>query len=391
METNFREQLNDNRPYWKVIISLAVSLIGTILFIYVGIRLLGFFMPFVIGWFIAYIASPLVNWLEKRLKLVKKLGSALIIILVLGALIFVIYFVVSRMWREVSSLIQDMPSMYADLEKVLDKTGQNLNGVFQMLPEGIQNGWREMMGDLDQSAGNLMGSLSEPTVTAAGNVAKRIPSILISTIVTIISAYFFIAEREELIVWSKKVAPDPLVNRMSMVMSNLKYAVGGYFKAQLKIMVVVFFILLAGFALLDVHFSFLLALLIAFLDFLPFFGTGTALIPWAAYHLFSGNYRMVVALLVLYAVTQLVHQLTQPKLVGDSIGMKPLVTLVLLYVGYRMGSVLGMILAVPAGMIVINLYKAGAFDYILDDVKILAEGVQNLREKQSDVQKKEQK
>ena len=382
METNFREQLNDNRPYWKVIISLAVSLIGTILFIYVGIRLLGFFMPFVIGWFIAYSASPLVNWLEKRLKLVKKLGSALIIILVLGALIFVIYFVVSRMWREVSSLIQDMPSMYADLEKVLDKTGQNLNGVFQMLPEGIQNGWREMMGDLDQSAGNLMGSLSEPTVTAAGNVAKRIPSILISTIVTIISAYFFIAEREELIVWSKKVAPDPLVNRMSMVMSNLKYAVGGYFKAQFKIMFVVYIILVIGFAVLKVHFSFLLALLIAFLDFLPFFGTGTALIPWAVYQLVTGNFRMLIGLLILYGVTQLVRQLIQPKLVGDSMGIRPLPTLAFLYIGYRIGSVLGMIFAVPVGMIIINLYKAGAFDYILDDVKILVGGIMNLRKKQ---------
>ena len=61
--------------------------------------------------------------------------------------------------------------------------------------------------------------------------------------------------------------------------------------------------------------------------------------------------------------------------------MKPLLTLVLLYIGYRLGSVLGMILAVPVGMIIINLYKAGAFDYILDDVKILAEGVQRLREK----------
>ena len=87
METNFREQLRDNRPYWKVIISLAISLIGTILFIYVGVRLLGFFMPFVVGWFIAYIASPLVNWLEKRLKIVKKLGSALIIILVLAMVV----------------------------------------------------------------------------------------------------------------------------------------------------------------------------------------------------------------------------------------------------------------------------------------------------------------
>ena len=38
-----------------------------------------------------------------------------------------------------------------------------------------------------------------------------------------------------------------------------------------------------------------------------------------------------------------------------------------------------MIFAVPVGMIAINLYKAGAFDYILDDVKILAEGVMSLR------------
>lgn len=204
METNFREQLGDNRPLWKVAVSLAVSLVGTILFVYVGVRLLAFFMPFVVGWFIAYIASPLVNWLEKRLKLVKKLGSALIIILVLAALVFVIYFIVSRMWREISSLTRNMPAMYADLEQVMDDIGQNLNGLFQMLPAGIQNGWREMMGNLDQSIGNMMGNLSEPTVTAAGNVAKRIPTWLVSTIVTIISAYFFIAEREDLIVWAKK-------------------------------------------------------------------------------------------------------------------------------------------------------------------------------------------
>ncbi len=67
--------------------------------------------------------------------------------------------------------------------------------------------------------------------------------------------------------------------------------------------------------------------------------------------------------------------LFQPKLVGDSVGLKPLLTLVLLYIGYRVGSVLGNDRGLLVGMIVINLYKAGAFDYILDDVKILAEGV----------------
>ena len=67
--------------------------------------------------------------------------------------------------------------------------------------------------------------------------------------------YFFIAEREDVIQWAKKVAPDPIVKRMSMVVSNLKRAVGGYFKAQFKIMGVVFVILLVGFVILGINFN----------------------------------------------------------------------------------------------------------------------------------------
>lgn len=380
MQTNFKEQLHDERPYWKVIVSLAVSLIGTILFVYVGYRLLAFFMPFVIGWFLAYVASPLVNWLEKRVRIVKKLGSALIIILVLAGVGLLCYFLGSKLWQEIRALIENMPGLYRDLESGFYTVGENLEGIFEMLPEGVQEGWQTVISNLDQTMGNLIGRISEPTMAAAGNFAKRIPSIFIGTIVTFISSYFFIAEREEVIVWAKKVAPDPLVERMSMVMDNLKYAVGGYFKAQFKIMIVVCLILIVGFVILDVHFYFLLAILIALLDFLPFFGTGTALIPWGLYKLMVGDYKMVIGLVILYGVTQLVRQLIQPKLVGDSMGLKPLLTLVFLYAGYKIGGVLAMIFAVPIGMIVMNLYKAGAFDYILDDVKILMEGLLKLRE-----------
>ena len=379
MKTNFREQLKDDRPYWKVIVSLAFSLVGTLLFLYLGYKLLGFFMPFVIGWFIAYIASPVVNWLEKRVKIVKKLGSVIMIVGVLAAVCFIIYFIISTLWKEISFLIQDMPGMYRDLESGLSQIGNSMEGVFGKLPDGVQEGWHTMVANFDEMMGELMSRISEPTVSAAGRFAKSIPSVLVATIVTFISAYFFIAEREDVIRWSKKVAPDALVRRMTMVMDNLKFAVGGYLKAQLKIMVVVYIILVVGFIILNIHFSFLLGLLIALLDFLPFFGTGTALIPWAIYQFFMGNYKLVVGLVILYAVTQLVRQLIQPKLVGDSMGLRPLLTLFLLYIGYKIGGVFGMIFAVPIGMIVINLYKAGAFDYILDDIKILAEGILSLR------------
>lgn len=103
------------------------------------------------------------------------------------------------------------------------------------------------------------------------------------------------------------------------------------------------------------------------------------MIPWGIYKFLMGDYKMAILLIAIYAVTQLVRQLLQPKLVADSVGMNPLVTLLLLYIGYRIGSVLGMILAVPVGMVLINMLQAGAFDYILDDVRILVEGILELR------------
>ena len=89
---------------------------------------------------------------------------------------------------------------------------------------------------------------------------------------------------------------------------------------------------------------------------------------------------MAIGLLILYGLTQLVRQIIQPKLVGNEVGLKPLTTLALLYLGYKIGGVLAMIFSVPIGMILINMYEAGAFDYILDDVKILIHGIMKLRE-----------
>ena len=225
-----------------------------------------------------------------------------------------------------------------------------------------------MVENLDQYMGDLVSNISEPTVTAAGNIARRVPYYLISFLVSVLSAYFFIVQREEVLGWMKKVAPEAVQKRMTLVMDNLRYAVGGYFKAQFKIMVIVFLILLVGLGMLGTGYFVLVAFLIAFLDFLPFFGTGTAMIPWAVYKFFMGDYKMTVALVIIYVIT----------------GLNPLVTLILLYIGYRMGGILWMILAVPIGMVLINMCQAGAFDYIFDDIKILVGGILGLHEQSGD-------
>lgn len=371
--------MENKRPYWQVAVSLVFSILATGIFIYLGIKGIFFLMPFVIGWGIAAIAAPLVNWLEKKFNIVKKLGSALIVILVIGLIVVGIYFAVSRIILEVGDLIKNIPELYAQLESGLRQIGSAMSGIFEKLPVVIQDGWNTVVANLDQYMGDLVSRISEPTVMAAGNFAKSLPSYLISVIVAILSAYFFTIQREDVLKWMKQIAPPSVEKRMTLVMDNLRYAVGGYFKAQFKIMGVVFLILLVGFAVLGVRYFVLVAFLISFLDFLPFFGTGTAMIPWGIYKFLMGDYKMAILLIAIYAVTQLVRQLLQPKLVADSVGMNPLVTLLLLYIGYRIGSVLGMILAVPVGMVLINMLQAGAFDYILDDVWILVDGILELR------------
>ena len=74
---------------------------------------------------------------------------------------------------------------------------------------------------------------------------------------------------------------------------------------------------------------------------------------------------MAVGMIVLYVVSLLVHQLIQPKLIGESVGMNPFAALFFMYIGYQFAGVLGMIIAVPVGMLLINFYKAGAFDTLV--------------------------
>ena len=188
--------MENKRPYWQVGIRLLFSLAATAAFVIIGIKAIGFLMPFVIGWIISAVAAPLVNWLEKRLRIVKKLGSALIVILVLGGIVGILYLGISRLILEVASLVRDFPSIYAQLESGLSQIGDTLSGVFDRLPEVVQNGWNTVASNLDQYMGKVVSGISEPTVSAAGNIAKRVPYYLVSFVVAIMSAYFFFFFRD---------------------------------------------------------------------------------------------------------------------------------------------------------------------------------------------------
>ena len=150
---------------------------------------------------------------------------------------------------------------------------------------------------------------------------------------------------------------NSILKKYEVFYNSIKQAVGGYFKAQFRIELWIYILILIGLVILDVKYAILIALLIAILDFLPFFGSGAVFLPWAIISFLCGEYVRTIGFLIIWGVGQLVRQLIQPKIMGDSIGMEPLPTLFLLYIGYKAAGVIGMIIAVPIGIIVVNMKK----------------------------------
>ena len=357
------------KKYVKSIIVFFITLLGIVLGILLGIQFLQFFMPFVIGWIIAMIANPLVRILERRLKVARKHTSMVIIIGVLAGVIMVIYFLGVKIGEETRSFLEQAPEMYSEFREEFQDAGKNLESIVNELPQNVQDSLEEAQKDIGDITGQAVGKISQFTVDKAGTFARNITVILISIIFSIMSAYFFIADRDRILEFGRKHTPQIIQEKWSMMAESFRMVFGGYFKAQFKIMAVIGVILFVGMLILKVRFAILVAILVAFLDMLPFLGTGTVLLPWAVFKLLSGDIRYAVGLVILYLVTQLVRRIIEPKLVGDSIGMNPLVTLIFMYIGYRMGGVLGMILAVPVGAIVLNFYKAGTFDRVINGFK----------------------
>ena len=363
--------MKPSTKYWKIALNIVTMLLAILFCLFILPKIIVYFTPFVVGGIIALIVNPVVRFMEKRIKIVRRAGSAVVIILTIALVVFLGYIVISMLIEQLVGFGGNLPDVWQGVSDTMTEISKSFDRYVARMPIAVRDWVTDFFAGFNDNTTSFVQGLGTPMAEAATTFAKNFPLVLISVIMSILSAYFFVAEREYLVNMVKKLTPDTLLNRWDVVYTALKDAVGGYFRAQFKIMGVVFVILLVGMMVLGIDYAILLALLIALLDFLPFFGTGAVMWPWAIYQFLEQDYKMAIGLLIIWGVSQLIRQLIQPKMVGDSIGLEPIPTLILLYVGFRVGGAFGLIIAVPLGMIILSLYRAGMFSNFVKSVKIL--------------------
>ena len=363
--------------YLKILVNLILFIRGGLCLIFLFPKIIKFFFPFLIGWIIATIANPLVRLMENKVKILRKHSSAIIIIITIGAIIGILYGGLSFLIHQISAFIKDIPNISILISERFEQLSLSLTGVIEILPEGIKETVEQILPEIQNQVNSFVASKKIPEFTIS--FARSFVDWLFMLLIIFISSYFFIKDRDLIIKKVRAMMPIPILDGYDMIVYNFKTAIGGYFKAQFKIMLILIFIMFVGFRMVQVPYAFIIATLTGILDFLPVFGTGAVLWPWALAEVILGDYVKALTLMIIYLVCQIVKNILQPKMVGDSVGMNPLLTLFFMYIGYRFKGVLGLIIAIPLGMVLVNLFRAGIFNSIIRGFKILIYDINRYR------------
>ncbi len=298
--------------YVKVAMNLFTALAIVLLCIFLLPRCIWFFMPFILGWIISLIASPVVRFFEEKLKVKRKAMTAVVIVAVLAAVVLLVYLLIAKLVREGVNFINELPDIWNTILAELNKVGANLQGVYDRMPTDMQATIDHIILEMGDYMSNIMGEIELPSFKAVGNVAKQIPDIFLSVVMCLLSAYFFVADKGYMAAAAEKFIPTSVRYHFDLIRRSFRNAVGGYFRAQFKIECWIYILLVIGLMILGVDYAFLVAFGIAVLDFLPVFGTGTVMVPWAVIELLSENYRMMFGLIAIWLIGQLVRQVIQP-------------------------------------------------------------------------------
>jgi sporulation integral membrane protein YtvI len=349
------------RTYINFILIIITTVLGILLGYFILTTAFKWFLPFIIAYAIAHISDPVVTFLEKKIKIPRRIASAITILSVLLMIGSLITFIIYRIIYEIKRLAEQLPTFFNLITEQVSNLFNKGVSIYVNLPPEISLFVDQVFETMKNNLSRLLEPATKATTSFAINFATSLPSILIFIIVLFISAYFISSDKEKISRFVVKQLPAEWISRIVSIKNDLLFALLGYVKAQLILMSITFVEVSIGFLIIGVDYAILLALVISFIDALPILGTGTVLIPWAIFSLATGKYPMALSLVILYGIVLLVRQLLEPKIVGGQIGLYPLVTLMSMYVGLQIFGILGMILGPITILIIRNLQKAGLF------------------------------
>lgn len=317
--------------------------------------------PFLLSFFFAVILQRPLGWLDKKTKnKMHSFWSIVLVLLCVAIILGPVISVIAALFREIGNFISflgeqlnDLPTFLVTLQNEILKAIKFLpDSIYTSVSENITQFFGNLINDFDVSKlGINMSSITSGLsngISGVYSVVKNIPSILISVVIGVIAWILFTKDYKKVVKFIKLQLPDKHKNLLSETKKIFSSTILKMCRAYGLIMFITFCENFLGLTILNLigvmknSYVFVIAICIAVFDILPVAGSGGILIPWSLIALVTGNVGQCVGLLILYAVITVIRQYIEPKIVGDSLGVNPLVTLAGLYFGLKLFGFMGM-------------------------------------------------
>lgn len=333
--------------------------------------ILDLFFPFILAFITATILAPVVRRFTKKLGNVRKFWSMLFVILLILSLTGLLGFAVYYLFSQISDLVGSWNTIQVSVTTLLNDLASFLERNLRLPSPDIEAYALDLLQKSVSWLTEKISSWAPTVVIGVGNLASSIVNFLISLLFFLVGTYFMTSDypniRKKLSAW----IPDLIQPHVSHIKAAMGTAMFGYLKAQLILSGVVTLIVFLALLIWGQKYSILIAIFCGIIDLVPFFGSGTVLFPWAVVELFVGNYTKTLFLVLLAFALFLFRKLAEPKVVGNQTGLSSLLSLISIYVGMKLGGVVGMILVPILCMIVISLGRVGFFDPTIQDFRML--------------------
>ncbi len=315
-------------------------------------------LPFLGALGITLAAEGAVRWLSGRLGLPRSLAGAIGVtaVILLGSTVVVL---------GAAGLMRQLPRLGAwlpELEQAV-LTGRQaledfLRGLAGRLPGSVGQLMQQWVGQLFSGESPLLSPVLEAVPRMVTGAIGKMSQGLFGLLTALIASYLLSARLPQLRQYLSRLLPQSMKERIRVTGQGLRQALGGWLLAQLKLAAITFLILSAGFFLLRIQNSLLWSFLVTLVDAFPVLGVGTVLLPWSLVCVLQGDIPRALGLLGIYIAAWLVRQVAEPKLVGKGLGLDPLITLLAIYGGFRLGGILGMLIAPILGAVAVQALAA---------------------------------
>ena len=340
---------------YRKLIKLAI-IIGVV---YLGFRFfLPLFFPFVLAYVIAVILRKPVRFLWRKLRVRPAIGGAILLFFFLLAAGGGMAYAVKLLLQQFALFVGSYDSYVTEWNGYLEITCKYFDSVlrgekgrsFSLLSDGL--GGVALFFQKE-----LIPFLTKNSLKAAVSVTELAASVIIIFVAAILNLSDMVDGTESEKRRKKRKEEPSLLRFMEKEWREIKKELSGagiaYVKTQMILILLVGITCSLGLLLIRNPYAMLFGMAIGIFDAFPVLGSGLILVPWAVICFIQGKAFAGAVLLTLYGICQFLREYFEPKLLGDRMGIRPVQSLMAIYIGYELFGIPGLFLG-PFGLILIK-------------------------------------